>query len=98
MLNSTSAALPRRVLAAFGAAAALTTVLAGLGVGPASADTNTSTQKSTQLLCNVVLFSPGAAPGGCDNVQISNQDMVKNGTANTALVDYAKVELSPLLP
>ncbi|WP_030573488.1 hypothetical protein [Streptomyces aureocirculatus] len=85
-----------------GLATGLAAVLSGAalvaGAGTAAADTNTSTEKST-MLCNVVLFSPGANVGGCSNVQISGQDMVKNGTSNTSLVDYAKVEtVTSLLP
>ncbi|WP_028815355.1 hypothetical protein [Streptomyces flavidovirens] len=78
--------------------AALTGTAFAAGVGTAVADTNTGTQKST-MLCNVVLLSPGADVDGCTNVQVSGQEMTKNGTANTALVDYAKVEtVTSLLP
>ncbi|GHE43928.1 hypothetical protein GCM10018785_11880 [Streptomyces longispororuber] len=85
-----------------GLTAALTAALTGAalmaGSGVAAADTNTATEKST-MLCNVVLLSPGADVGDCSNVQVTGQNMVKNGTVNTALVDYAKVEtVTGLLP
>ncbi|CAL9304068.1 hypothetical protein [Streptomyces sp. SudanB182_2057] len=76
----------------------LTGAVFAAGAGAAVADTNTATEKST-MLCNVVLLSPGADVGGCSNVQVTGQDMVKNGTANTTLIDYAKVEtVTSLLP
>ncbi|MEU2562301.1 hypothetical protein ABZ626_23635 [Streptomyces longispororuber] len=57
-----------RRLVRLGALAALSTG-AALAVAPqAVADTNTGTAKST-MLCNIVLFSPGADVDGCSNVQ-----------------------------
>jgi energy-converting hydrogenase Eha subunit H len=78
-----------RAVVPVGAAVAL----AVAGAGTASADTNSNTQKSTQLLCNVVLLSPGAQVGeGCSSVQVSNQEMVKHKTSNASVVDYAAVK------
>ncbi|GGZ42640.1 hypothetical protein [Streptomyces poonensis] len=92
----------KRHLVPLGPATALTAALTGTalmaGAGMAAADTNTGTQKTT-MLCNMVLLSPGAHVGGCRNAQVTGQDMVKHGTANTALVDYAKAETAAgLLP
>lgn len=88
----------KRALAALGAAAVMTAVAVG-GAVAVHADTNSSTQKSTQLLCNVVLLSPNANVGGCSNVQVSNQNMVKTATSNNSLIDYARVDaLTGLLP
>ncbi|GGY95798.1 hypothetical protein [Streptomyces poonensis] len=85
-------------LIALGPVAALSGMVLLAGAGVATADTNTGTEKST-MLCNVVLLSPGADVGGCRNVQVTGQDMVKNGTANTSVVDYAKAEtVAGLLP
>ncbi|GHE69342.1 hypothetical protein GCM10018785_42360 [Streptomyces longispororuber] len=92
----------KRRLAPLGPAAALTAAVTGTvlmaGAGAAVADTNTGTQRST-MLCNVVLLSPGADLDGCSNLQVTGQNMTKKGTANTALVDYAKAEtVAGLLP
>ncbi|MGW0316059.1 hypothetical protein [Streptomyces flavidovirens] len=84
-------ALFHRGLTRLGPAAALTGLAIAAGAPVASADTNTSTEKST-MLCNVVLLSPGADVGGCSNVQVAGQEMAKEHTANTSLVDYAKAE------
>ncbi|WP_033328647.1 hypothetical protein [Streptomyces yerevanensis] len=102
MERSSMPAILKRRQTRLGPAAAVAAALTGTVImataGVASADTNTGTEKST-MLCNVVLLSPGADVGGCSNVQITGQDMVKNGTANTAVVDYAKVEsVAGLLP
>ncbi|WP_190136866.1 hypothetical protein [Streptomyces longispororuber] len=90
-----------RRLSRLGPLAALTGMsgLAALAGAPAaSADTNTSTEKST-MLCNIVLLSPGADMDGCSHIQVSGQNMTKQNTPNSALVDYAKVEsLTSLLP
>ncbi|WP_171166531.1 hypothetical protein [Streptomyces sp. I05A-00742] len=74
------------------------TLLAGAGAAPAVADTNSSTEKSSQVLCNVVLFSPGAHPDGCHNVQVADQGLVKTGTTNAGLIDYLRADLLGLLP
>ncbi|MFC5829592.1 hypothetical protein [Nonomuraea insulae] len=78
----------KRARAALAAGAATLAVITAGGATTAHADTNSSSQKSTQVLCNVVLLSPGANVGDCHNVQISNQNMVKTGTSNVSLVDY----------
>ncbi|GGR87139.1 hypothetical protein GCM10010252_27350 [Streptomyces aureoverticillatus] len=63
------------------------------------ADTNSSTEKSSQLLCHVVLFSPGAQPGGCHSVQVAGQEMAKTGTSNSSLIDYLRTDITTgLLP
>jgi uncharacterized membrane protein YidH (DUF202 family) len=88
----------KRALAALGAAAVMTAVAVG-GAAAVRADTNSSNQKSTQLLCNVVLLSPNANVGGCSNVQVNNQNMVKTDTRNSSVIDYAGVDaVTGLLP
>ncbi len=60
---------------------------------PAMADSNHSVQRPV-MLCNIVLFSPGAQVGdGCSAVQLSEQGIIKQESVSSELIDY--VGISP---
>ncbi|GAA3379540.1 hypothetical protein GCM10020367_63510 [Streptomyces sannanensis] len=74
------------------AAVSLTALAAALaGAVPAAADSNQAEQRPV-MLCNIVLFSPGARVGdGCQALQLSEQGIVKQGSVSSELIDYVGV-------
>ncbi|QEU83571.1 hypothetical protein CP969_01555 [Streptomyces viridosporus T7A] len=74
--------------------AALAAVLAN--GGEAAADSNQTEQKPV-MLCNIVLFSPGAQVGdGCQALQTSGQSILKEDSVSHTLVDFIGVRPSLL--
>lgn len=86
---------PRGVVRATGLSlAALAAVLAN--GGEAAADSNQTEQKPV-MLCNIVLFSPGAQVGdGCQALQASGQSILKEDSVSHTLVDFIGVRPSLL--
>ncbi|KPI13168.1 hypothetical protein OV450_8351 [Actinobacteria bacterium OV450] len=55
---------------------------------PAVADSN-QTEQRPFMLCNIVLLSPGARVGnGCQALQISKQNLIKQNSVSSELIDY----------
>ncbi|MGD9485865.1 hypothetical protein WDH52_21865 [Streptomyces sp. TRM70308] len=74
--------------------AALAAVLAN--GAEAAADSNQTEQKPV-MLCNIVLFSPGAQVGdGCQALQVSGQSILKENSVSRTLVDFIGVRPSLL--
>ncbi|MQS04486.1 hypothetical protein [Streptomyces alkaliterrae] len=62
----------------------------------AAADSNQTEQKPL-MVCNIVLFSPGAQVGdGCQAVQVSGQSILKEDSVSHTLVDFVGVRPSLL--
>ncbi|MFF9526695.1 hypothetical protein ACF1DV_32690 [Streptomyces achromogenes] len=49
------------------------------------------------MLCNIVLFSPGAQVGdGCEAVRVSGQSIVKEDGVSSVPADFVGVRPAPL--
>ncbi|MEW1605134.1 hypothetical protein [Streptomyces sp. NPDC093808] len=70
----------------------LTALAAVLANGAEAAADSNQTEQKPVMLCNIVLFSPGAqVADGCQALQTSGQSIMKEDSVSHTLVDFIGV-------